>query len=231
MFMNRSRLAFRALGLLCLACLVVVAAGCGGGPDSSSASSQGDASTTADQTAEFTECLREHGVEAFGQGQGPGNQSEEDRAAFAEAMSACRDLAPEGFGPGGSAPADSEQMAEYRDCLEENGVTGFGGGQGGPPAPGSDAQGGGGGALSDAEREKLQAAREACQSLAPEGLGRPGGGFPGAGGAQNAEYRECMAEHGVTLGEQNSAGQEAFRKATEACGKLLEQPESGNGSS
>ena len=148
-----------------------------------------------------------------------------------EAMSACSDLAPEGFGPGGSAPADSEQMAEYRDCLEENGVTGFGGGQGGPSVPGSDAQGDGGEPLSDAEREKLQAAREACQSLAPEGFGRPGGGFPGAGGAQNAEYRDCMAEHGVTLGEQSSAGQQAFRKATEACGKLLEQPESGDGSS
>ncbi len=166
-------------------------------------------------------------MEGFGQGQVT-QLSEEERAAFQSAMSACRDLAPQGAGPGGFPGANSEQFAKYRDCLQEHGVSGFGGeapGQGQPPADGQ--QPGGGAQLSDEERAKLQAAMEACQSLAPEGFGRPGAGVPGAGGGgANAEYRRCMSEHGVTLGQQNSA--EAFRKATEACGSLLDDAGSGS---
>ncbi len=212
----------------------MLVAGCGGsGGGSPEASPQGDASGGGSgQVNEFDACLREHGVEGFGQGQVT-QLSDEERAAFQDAMSACRDLAPQGAGSGGFPGADSAQFTEYRDCLQEHGVSGFGGapGQGQPPASTGDGQQPGGRAqLSDEERAKLEAAMEACRSLAPEGRGQPGGGFPGAGAAGNSEYRQCMSEHGVTLGQQGSGGAEAFRKATEACGKLLEQSDSGSSS-
>ena len=216
-------------GVLCL----IAVAGCGGGGGSSSeASSQSDAPASAQgdgsgdgsgQTDEFTACLREHGVEGLGQGQVT-QLSDEERAAFQSAMSACRDLAPQGDGAGGFPGVSSEQFAKYSSCLEKHGVSNFGGGQGQPPANGQ--QPGGRAQLSDEERAKLEAAMEACRSLAPEGLGQPGGGGLGAGAAESSEYRQCMSEHGVTLGQQSSA--EAFRKATEACGKLLEQSDSGS---
>jgi hypothetical protein len=231
MRVNRwSRLAVPVVLGSSVLCLMAVA-GCGGGESSSGASPQGDGSAGGSaQLTEFDACLREHGVENFGQGQVT-QLSDEERAAFQSAMSACGDLAPQGGGAGGSSGAGSAQLTEYRDCLQEHGVSGFGGGpgQGQPPASAGDGQPGGGAQLSDEERAKLEAAMEACRSLAPEGLGQPGGGSPGAGAAGNSEYRQCMSEHGVTLGQQGSGGAEAFRKATEACGSLLEQ--SGSGSS
>ena len=254
MRLHRSRLAVLVgllLGVLC----VLALSGCGGGGGgsaSSAGSSQGDASGSGDgssgggsaQVAEFTKCLREHGVEGFGQGQ-VNELSEEEQAAFQSAMSACRDLAPQG-GPGGFSGASSTELTKYRDCLQEHGVSGFGDapgqGQGQGQSPADGQQPGGRAQLSDEERAKLDAAMKACASLAPQGFGR-GGGFPGAGAAPppasgnqpgadgsaaSSAYRKCMSEHGVTLGEQGSVGTEAFRKATEACGKLLEQSGSGS---
>ncbi len=237
---RRSRLVSSVVMISGALCMMAVA-GCGGGGSSSAASSGGASSGGGSaQVSKFQACLREHGVEGFGQGQ-PTQPSDEDRASLQEAMNACRDLAPQGAGTGGFPGADSAQFAEYRECLQKNGASGLGfggpppqGGTGQPSGSAPDGQPGGGPALSDEERAKLTAAMEACRSLAPEGFGQRGGGLPGPGGANgngavaNPEYRKCMADHGVTLGEPGSVGTEAFRKATEACGRLLDQSDSGS---
>ena len=62
------------------------------------------------------------------------------------------------------------------------------------------------------DRAKLQAARDACADLLPEGA-TFGGGFAGRAGGADATvfnaYRSCMSDHGVTIGGgQNASGGE-----------------------
>ncbi len=103
---------------------------------------------------------------------------------------------------------------------------------------------GNGGAPPSFDREKFQAAQQACADLLPEGAtfgnGFPGGG-PGGGidnSAFNA-YRSCMSDHGVTIPErqngENSSGapvsidrnSDAFKAANDVCASLL--PNGGQG--
>ena len=99
------------------------------------------------------------------------------------------------------------------------------------------------------DRAKLQAARDACADLLPEGA-TFGGGFAGRAGGADATafnaYRSCMSDHGVTIGGgQNASGGEngsgqtggapvsidrnsdAFKAANAVCAPLL--PQGGQG--
>src|SRR4029077_5259136 len=86
------------------------------------------------------------------------------------------------------------------------------------------------------DRAKLQAARDACADLLPEGA-TFGGGFAGRAGGADATafnaYRSCMSDHGVTIGRgQNGSGQnggappsidrnsDAFNAANAVCAPL-----------
>jgi hypothetical protein len=136
-----------------------------------------------------------------------------------------------GSGNGGGAGANSA-FAAYTDCLKKNGVTvtlptgaprnrpsGEPRPSGVPRPSGSAGQRGGGfpggggqfakpAGVDDATWQKAQ---EACASLRPSG--RPGGRDNGA----NAAYRNCLSDHGVTLGQGLATSDPKVAKAMETC--------------
>jgi hypothetical protein len=149
-----------------------------------------------------------------------------------------------GSNGGGDQGGRNTAFAAYTDCLQKNGVTitmpsggarvrpsggpgGYGGFPSGMPRPDRSAGGGrpdggfpGGGfgkpaGVDDATWEKAQTA---CASLRPSG--GPGGGG-GRGNGANAAYRNCLRDHGVTLGGGLKTTDPATQKALEAC-KVLQ---------
>ena len=143
-------------------------------------------------------------------------------------------------------------MQAYVACLKQHGVDlpangrFFGNrngqsGEGGASSPPSSLQLGA--PPPSIDRAKLQAARDACVDLLPEGA-TFGGGFAGRGGGADASafnaYRSCMSDHGVTIsGGQNGGGQnggaavsidrnsDTFKSANAVCAPLL--PNGGQG--
>ena len=137
-------------------------------------------------------------------------------------------------------------FAAYTDCLQKNGVTitmpsggprvrpsgGFPSGQprpdrspgavrpsGGPGGGGFPGGGFGGfGKPAGVDDATWQKAQTACASVRPSG-GPGGGGFGrgNGGGAANAAYRNCLQDHGVTLGGGLSTTDPATQKALAAC--------------
>ncbi len=155
-----------------------------------------------------------------------------------------------------STNSNAAAFSKYQSCLQSHGVTfpGRGNGNGGPPqsgfqpgqgtppsgAPpqGGNGQGGppGGFGLSAAQRQKFQAAQQACSKLLPAGA-RNGGGFfgRGGGGGQNSQafaaYRNCLKLNGVTLSQGFRPGgatpSAKVQKAMNACAAL--RPSFGRG--
>jgi hypothetical protein len=132
----------------------------------------------------------------------------------------------------GSGAGGNNAFTAYTDCLKKNGVTvtiptgaprnrpsGEPRPSGAPRPSGSAGQRGGGfpgggqfakpAGVDDATWQKAQAA---CASVRPSG--RPGGG--GNNGA-NAAYRNCLSDHGVTLGQGLSTSDPTVAKAMETC--------------
>ena len=199
-----------------LAALAMVAAGCGG-------SSPSDASATTDTTASasssntstaFADCLKENGVEGFdpGSAQGGAPPQTVDPAAMQKAMQACGSLAPQGGGFGGQGQngGSSEQFAELQSCLEEHGIENF--------TPGS--------AQSDADRQKLQKAMQACGG--PAQGGRPPAANDGAAGGSGAfaAFSRCMRNRGIVLpgagsGTPTDTTSAKYKLAQKACQSLL----------
>jgi hypothetical protein len=205
-----------AIAASLLIALALVAAGCGG-------SSPSDASATTDTTASatntstsFAECLEENGVEGFDPGSAPqagAPPQNVDRAALQKAMQACASLAPEGGGFGGQVPngRSSEQLAELQSCLKEHGIESF--------SPGS--------AQSDADRQKLQAAMQACGGGPGAGGAPPGTGTDGTGGSGSfAAFSRCMRNRGIVLpgagsGTPTETTSAKYKLAQKACEPLL----------
>ncbi len=199
-----------------LAALALVAAGCGG---SSSSSASGTTDTTAAASSNgtntsFAECLKENGVEGFDPGSNPqgGPPQNVDPAAMQKAMQACGSLAPQGQGFGGQGQngRSSAQFAELQSCLKEHGVESF--------APGA--------AQSDADRQKLQEAMQACGAQGPGGAA-PGVGNGGTGGSGSfAAFARCMRNRGVILpgsgsGTPTDTTSAKYKLAQKACQSLL----------
>jgi hypothetical protein len=129
-----------------------------------------------------------------------------------------------GQGEGASSPPSSFQLGSPPQTQSGN--------SGAPPSP-----------PPSIDRAKLQAARDACADLLPEGATFGGGFGGGAGGADSSAfnaYRSCMSDHGVTIpGGQNGGGQtggppasidrntDAFKSANAVCAPLL--PNGGQG--
>jgi hypothetical protein len=126
-------------------------------------------------------------------------------------------------------------FAAYTQCLQQNGVTittpsggprtrpsdgaGLPGGQ---PRPSGGARGGGGfpggGAMQkpdNVSQDTWDKAQAACKSLQPSGgAGRGGNGATGA----NAAYRNCLQQHGVTVGQNGlNTTDPTVKKAEETC--------------
>lgn len=129
-------------------------------------------------------------------------------------------------------------MQAYQDCLRKQGITlPSNQGQrpsgaptarpsGQPTARPSGSAGARGGfgqqAPSGVDPAKWQAALEACASVRPTaGAGFPGGGGQNGGGL-NAAYRNCLTEHGVTLGQgqQLNSADAKVAEALKACAAL-----------
>jgi hypothetical protein len=141
---------------------------------------------------------------------------------------------------GGSASADTSNagavpadMQKFLDCMKEQGVevpTGarFQRGSGTAEAP-----------PASIDRSKLDAAREACGDLLPEGAVFGGPGAGGRAGGVDATafnaYRSCMSDHGVTIPERQpdqvpvsiDRGSDSFKAANDVCAPLL--PNGGEG--
>lgn len=151
-----------------------------------------------------------------------------------------------------STSGGAASVSQYQSCLKAQGVDlpSFpGNGNGGPPqgtppqgAPpqggGQGGPGGGFGGLSDAQRQKFQAAQTACAKYLPAGARNGGGFFGGGGGAQNSQafaaYRNCLKLHGVTLSQgfrpsASAATRAKVQKAMTACASLRPSPPGGGG--
>jgi hypothetical protein len=131
---------------------------------------------------------------------------------------------------GTGSGANRQALQAYRTCLSQHGVTGFGGfdgrrrgANGTPPStstpPTSRAP------LTAAQRAKLQAAQQACQSQLPKG-------FAQQRQQDLAAYRSCMSDHGVKLPANDGTGlgggfagvnrnDPAFQAANKICAPLL----------
>lgn len=144
-----------------------------------------------------------------------------------------------GNGGGGNAAA----FTAYIDCMAKNGVTitmpsfqprasrspgEFPSGQPRPSGSAGARRGGGGfpggggmfqkpAGVDDATWTKAQAA---CASVRPSGRGNGGGG-----NGANAAYRNCLQQHGVTLGDGNlKTSDPTVKKAMETCKVLRPAP-------
>lgn len=96
----------------------------GGGTTSPSATGPAPATDRAERQRQYTECLRQHGVEVPDAEQGKDVEvSRANEAAAKEAAKACRRYAPDS----GAAMAGSDvaTMREYASCMRDNGVAEF----------------------------------------------------------------------------------------------------------
>lgn len=168
---RRTRHAATALAAIAVCGLLLAA--CGGSEEDDSAVSE--ASADSSSGAAYAECMRENGVPEFpdpvdGRLQlqiTPGSGIDPNSPEFQEAQQTCQDLAPAGAQTGGGASPDIEaQVLEYSECMRENGV---------PDFPDPDFSGG---AVRiqlppgiDPDSQQFQQAQQACQDLAPQGLG------------------------------------------------------------
>jgi hypothetical protein len=112
--------------------------------------------------------------------------------------------------PDGTARPHPQLSDDQKQCLANQGVT----------LPQRPADGTRPTPPTDEQRAALEAAAEAC-GLPVRGPGGPGG-FGGPRGDHPAltdAQKQCLADHGVTLGQRPADGsREAFRAAAEACG-------------
>jgi hypothetical protein len=158
--------------------------------------------------------LKKNGIEGFEPGSSPqgGPPQNVDPTALQKAMQACGSLRPQGqgFGGPGQNGQSSAQFAKLQSCLKKHGIENF--------SPGS--------AQSDADRQKLQEAMQACG-----GPGQGGGPPAAANGASGgngsfAAFSRCMKNRGVVLpgagsGTPTDTTSTKYKLAQKACQPLL----------
>jgi hypothetical protein len=118
--------------LAAIAMFAVIVAGCSSA--SAVTGSSGDNSTHA-KALKFAECMRANGIGAFPDPEGSGaltidaiaNGSSVDTssAAFAQALSACKDLEPSGFTGRKVTPKQRTARLAFARCVRDNGVPDF----------------------------------------------------------------------------------------------------------
>jgi hypothetical protein len=119
-----------------LAMLALLSAACSSSaPAETSTSGTGGADSTTTQAMQFSECMRDNGIDEFPDPNASGeltidgvlNGSSLDgsSAAFARAMTACKDLEPAGFT--GLERNAQQQLAAlaFAQCIRDNGVDDF----------------------------------------------------------------------------------------------------------
>ena len=121
--------------LAALAMVTVLGAGCSNAPAQTGTSSSDGTAATRAQAVKFSKCMRDNGVTQFpdpdASGQltidGIANRSSVDTnsAAFAHAISACKDLEPPGFIGIKRTAQQQEAALRFAQCIRENGVADF----------------------------------------------------------------------------------------------------------
>jgi hypothetical protein len=142
----------------------------------------GDGKTDEDKVRDFAKCMREHGVDmpdpqTSGDGgftfEANGNGLDENQMKAAD--EACRPLLPNGGKPKQLDPEALDKMREHAKCLREHGLD----------VPDPDPNNPGISISADpSNKDKVDAAMKACESLMPGGgkLSTGGGGDKGLGG-------------------------------------------------
>lgn len=131
--MSRTRRPLSALALIATTALI---SACGSSaPASTGSDSANNATANAQAGVKFAECMRHNGVSQFPDPSASGNLTIDAVAngssvnlntpAFAQAISACKDLEPAGFM--GTKRSSEQQQAGLRfaQCMRANGVTDF----------------------------------------------------------------------------------------------------------
>jgi hypothetical protein len=175
----------RALGALPLLLLLGLAAGCGGGKRAPGVASVGGGRPAASASAaadaeelrrQFTQCLRDHGMDVADMDADGGADIRIQPSAGAragtkgkDAMAACQQYLPAGK-LANTDPQQSEQLRQFAACMREHGV------EMSDPDPNNGAlqlpKGNGPGAFNP-DDPTFQAAEQACKDKLP---GRKGGG-------------------------------------------------------
>jgi hypothetical protein len=163
----------KRLTVMALGALVLTLAGCATSGAGETGNTGALATTTADKSLQYAQCMRENGVPDY-QDPGPdggvkidGKADPAKAKALMEAQGKCRQYAP-GVSSDGSGPseADVENIRKYAQCMRANGVPNF-------PDPDSqgritvDSEGG-----LKLDSPEFKAADEKCASL----KGSPGSG-------------------------------------------------------
>lgn len=170
-----------ALLIAVLASAAVLLAACGsssGGSSTTDTAASGGASGTsqpaADSTkaAQFSQCMRAHGVPSFPDPDANGNLSlkvtkggplDPSSPAFKSAEQACKSLQPAGFGGGTQSEANQNKTLQFVSCMRKNGVPNFPD----PSASGAMMITGGNGV--DPNSPQFKSAMQTCRKLLPGG--------------------------------------------------------------
>ena len=131
-----------ASALVAIALVATISAGCSSPPAATGTGTGGGETDSAHgQAVRFAECMRDNGVAAFPDPDATGaftidaiaNGSSVDTtsAAFARAITACRDLEPAGFTGTTRTPEQQQGALAFAQCVRDNGVKDF-------PDPGID---------------------------------------------------------------------------------------------
>jgi hypothetical protein len=157
----------------------VALAGCGGSSTTSSSSpTSGSAggsnvsqTASSNKLAEFSQCMRAHGVSDFPDPVNgdlnlrvsKGSDLDPGSPAFKSALASCKSLEPAGFASGsGQSTGQQSQLVKFSQCMRKNGVSNFP-----DPQPNGTMLMSGG--QIDPNSPQYQQAMQACRSLLPPG--------------------------------------------------------------
>ncbi len=127
--------------LAALVAVVLIGAGCSGGGSGDDAATTGTPSSGAghasahEKAVKFAECMRANGVSDFPDPDpagrltidevANGSSLDTSSAAFARAMSACKDLEPAGFTGHKATATEQDARLQFAQCVRDNGVKDF----------------------------------------------------------------------------------------------------------
>jgi hypothetical protein len=128
--MRRRRRPLTALALIALTALISAC-----GSSASAANGSDNTAANADKGVKFAECMRTNGISDFPDPSGTGSLTLDGVAngsslntstpAFAQALTACKDLEPAGFTGSKRTPQQQAAALTFARCIRANGVSDF----------------------------------------------------------------------------------------------------------
>ena len=127
--------------ILVFATAALVSASCSNTPAATGAGSDGGTTSADQQAVHFAQCMRDNGIRDFPDPDSTGaftidaiangTSVDTSSAAFARAITACKDLEPAGFTGTARTPEQQQAALQFAQCVRDNGVKDF-------PDPGID---------------------------------------------------------------------------------------------